>query len=98
MSNLTAPGEASHWQDTVLWRLLQQKEPSEVLSVITTLNQFMSSIQKVLALGETAPSDFTLHDSGHAFRVAQRMVQLIPADVLSKLSSYEVARRCCTKI
>ena len=33
----------------------------------------MPSIQTVLASGGTSPKDFTLHDEGHSFRVAERM-------------------------
>lgn len=51
----------------------------------------MPVIQGVLAQGGTSALDFTLHDSGHAFRVAQRMEQVIPIDVLPRLSSYELA-------
>src|SRR5262249_16684962 len=41
--------------------------------------------------GGTAPLDFTLHDAQHGFRVAQRMVDLIPRDSLSALSPQEIA-------
>lgn len=35
--------------------------------------------------------DFTLHDAEHSFRVAQRMTELIPPDVLPKLQAYELS-------
>lgn len=57
----------------------------------TTLNECMPQIQKVLAQGQTSPSDFTLHDSGHAFRVARRMAEIVPPDVIPKLSTYDSA-------
>jgi len=51
----------------------------------------MPQIEKILAVGGTAPLDFTLHDAGHSFRVAERMSQIIPSDVLPELSVYELA-------
>jgi hypothetical protein len=84
-------GETSDWQETIIWKQLQRSESAEATSVKTMLNNCMPRIQKVLAQGQSSPSDFTLHDSGHAFRVARRMVEIIPADVFSKLSSYELA-------
>jgi len=45
----------------------------------------------VLKSGGTAPTDFTLHDEGHAFRVAERMAQIMPAETIEGLSSYELA-------
>lgn len=80
----------TNWQNTVLWATIQSKSSPETTSVQTTLHHCMPNIQKVLAVGGTAPTDFTLHDSGHAFRVAQRMVQIIPENVLPELNGYEL--------
>lgn len=91
MDQLYIPGETTDWQETVLWKQLEQSKDVEANSVRTTLNECMPQIQKVLAQGQTAASDFTLHDSGHAFRVARRMAEVVPADVLLKLSTYELA-------
>jgi len=51
----------------------------------------MPRVETVLAKGGTSPIDFTLHDADHSYRVAQRMAELIPSDVLQKLTSYELA-------
>lgn len=80
----------SDWQETVLWATIAEKSSPEKESVETTLKQCMPDIQKVLAAGGTAPTDFTLHDSGHAFRVSERMAQIIPENVLPDLNSYEL--------
>src|SRR5687767_14216844 len=85
------PAEASHWQNTKLWRLLAEGSLPEAPAVRHALNSYMPKIQKVLAQGGTAPTDFTLHDSGHAFRVAECMAQVIPEDVLPRLSIYELS-------
>jgi Histidine kinase-, DNA gyrase B-, and HSP90-like ATPase len=44
----------------------------------------------VLSKGGTAPIDFTLHDEEHAFRVAQRIFELMPDTVAQKLGSFEL--------
>lgn len=78
------------WKETVLWKTIEVKTSPETESVKSTLNQCMADIQQVLSAGGTAPADFTLHDAGHAFRVAQRMATIIPIDVLPLLNSYEI--------
>jgi HD-GYP domain-containing protein (c-di-GMP phosphodiesterase class II) len=55
------------------------------------LDNSMGRIQAVLQQGDTAATDFTLHDDQHGFRVAERMVEIIPADVFAELSAYELA-------
>lgn len=91
IDNLTIPSEASDWQKTSLWEVLQKKQTPEAESVRTTLKQCMPDIWKILTQGGTASIDFTLHDSGHAFRVARRMAEIIPSEVFANLSVYEVA-------
>jgi hypothetical protein len=51
----------------------------------------MPQISAVLKSGATASSDFTLHDEEHAERVAEKMADVIPNDVLPSLSDYELA-------
>ena len=51
----------------------------------------MPDIEKVLAVGGTSPLDFTLHDAGHALRVATRMSQIMPKGLVANLSVYELA-------
>ena len=50
----------------------------------------MPEIQTVLTQGGTALTDFTLHDSQHGFRVAERMAEIIAQDTLNGLSTYEL--------
>jgi len=50
----------------------------------------MPQIQTVLASGGTSPKDFSLHDQGHSFRVAERM-QAIAGDVIVILSAFELS-------
>lgn len=79
------------WKTSVLWKSLEQKEDSDTASVRHVLEGWVPKIERVLVSGGTAPTDFTLHDAGHAFRVAQRMAEVVPEGVLAKLSCYEVA-------
>ncbi|WP_161601103.1 HD domain-containing protein [Neoaquamicrobium microcysteis] len=49
----------------------------------------LRSAQLSLRSASTAPLDFTLHDEGHSFRVAENIFSLIPKDV--DLNAYELA-------
>ncbi len=55
------------------------------------LGGWMPKIETILAHGGTSPTDFTLHDAGHAFRVAQRMIDIVPQETLDGLSAHELA-------
>ena len=50
----------------------------------------MPAIELILDQGATTPKDFTLHDSGHSFRVTERMWKLIPDGTKEFLSDYEL--------
>lgn len=79
MDNFFTPGEASDWQQTTLWQELQKKATPEAELVRTALKQYMPEIQRILAQGSTSPTDFTLHDPGHAFRTVSLCVYTITA-------------------
>jgi len=79
------------WTETTLWSSLSQKTGPEVQSVQAVLNRWMPKIQMILETAGTAPTAFTLHDASHSFRVAQRMSEIVPSDVLPHLASYELA-------
>lgn len=78
------------WAATHLWQLLEDRK-HEADSARQLLTNIMPEIETVLAKGGTSPIDFTLHDEEHAFRVAQRMFELLPEDVASKLTPFELA-------
>ena len=82
---------AETWEQTLLWEELCARRNEESDSVCTFLKGWLPEIERVLKSGGTAPLDFTLHDEEHAFRVSQRMVDIIPEDVLPNLSDYEIA-------
>ncbi len=84
------PTHLSNWTDTALWKELE-KRPVESDRIRTTLKVAMEEIQKVLDLSDTSPRNFTLHEIGHSYRVAQRIVEIIDQDVLNALSAYELA-------
>ena len=79
------------WERTELWKLILQRRTQEGRAIRLLLEKWLPQIEKILLYGGTAPLDFTLHDSAHAQRVAVRMTQLIPSDVVSGLSTYELA-------
>lgn len=77
------------WDTTRLWASIQklpESDPSRQL-----LSRVMPDIERTLSKGGTAPVDFTLHDEEHAFRVAEGIVDLIPDNVLEKLTPFELA-------
>ena len=78
------------WNETRLWKYLVDRtgenDPARL-----TLQMSMPTIETVLAKGGTAAPDFTLHDEEHGFGVAQRMAELIPADVLKQMGSFELS-------
>lgn len=86
-------GDLRNWHETTLWSSIQQKGGAEARAVITALQAAFPDIQRILAHAHTDPLDFTLHDEGHAFRVAQRMAEMLvrPAGLLDKLSVHELA-------
>jgi HD-GYP domain-containing protein (c-di-GMP phosphodiesterase class II) len=80
-----------NWSETAIWSELGKRASDDAETVRALLTTHMPLIEKILSAGGTSPLDFTLHDSGHAFRVAERMAQVIPGDTLSQLSTYELA-------
>jgi len=87
----TEQGRSRNWDQTSLWSELQKRTSTDAEAVRAVLVINMPQIEQILSAGGTSPLDFTLHDAGHAFRVAERMSQIIPADVLPQLSVYELA-------
>ena len=83
------PVATPDWQDTTLWQWLKERgAPAEPTR--SCVADWLPDIQLLLAKGGTAPLDFTLHDDGHSFRVAERMAQLIPNTTAQQLSAFEV--------
>jgi hypothetical protein len=79
------------WKETTLWKHLEAASGDEAEAARALLVQEMPKIQTILTQAHTAPTDFTLHDADHSFRVAKWMAEIIPGDVLEKLSPYEIA-------
>lgn len=79
------------WSESRLARQLANYDGAEAEAVLSVVRISMPDIQAVLTAGGTASLDFTLHDAGHAFRVAERMTEIIPEESLRGLSCYECA-------
>ncbi len=80
----------SDWTDTALWeRLKSSGEGAE--KTRHYVKTWLDDVQTLLAKAGTSPLIFTLHDDGHSYRVAQRMVDLVPDDTLERLSDPELA-------
>src|SRR5260370_38367633 len=81
----------SSWEQTTLWAQLKQRSGPKAEEARKVLQTCLPPIESILHSGGSAPSDFTLHDEQHAFRVAERMIDVIPVDVLPTLSELELA-------
>jgi hypothetical protein len=79
------------WNETRLWKRLEKNDNAEARSVRNSLEEILTNVQILLDRGGTSPLTFTLHDSQHAFRVAERMADIVPEDVFAQLSIYELA-------
>lgn len=78
------------WDQSPLWKQIQERT-AEGDAERLLLQRAMPEIERVLRSGGTSPKDFTLHDEGHSFRVARRMVEIIPPETLAGLSAAELA-------
>src|ERR1041384_2463073 len=85
------------WKQTELWKAIDSRTKDAdagrraVADEVTLrLRNILPDIERVLAKGETAAADFTLHDEGHGYRVAQRIAHLLGSN-LEHLSSSELA-------
>ena len=85
------------WSNTELWKQLKGraekggKAHEPAAEFIPQVELWMKKIQAVLSQGHTDPQDFTLHDNGHSYRVAEWMPHLIRPEHWQDLSDYEVA-------
>ncbi|MBC7951449.1 MAG: hypothetical protein H7Z12_06440 [Rhodospirillaceae bacterium] len=77
------------WRQTVLWQRITSFSGADEdrKKVELCLEAWMPGIQLVLDQGGVL-DDFTMHDSQHSFRVAQRMVEIVPP--ATNLSVYEL--------
>jgi len=78
------------WTECDLWGILSSQLDAHSEDCHVALSRIMPQIQMVLQSSGTSPKDFTLHDAGHSFRVAQRM-RAIAGDVCDRLSSFELS-------
>lgn len=81
------------WQQTRLWSFLSESSKHEDNgdALLAAIRQVLEPAQTLLVSGQTSPKDFTLHDAGHAFRVAELMSTLLPEDVRQCLTHFEIA-------
>jgi len=78
------------WKNTKLWERLEEHTSSSASNVRSIVTTYLPRIQEVLRQGGTAQLDFTLHDNGHSFRVAQKMIDIIPKESFLGLSPIEL--------
>ena len=76
------------WTETALAKAVERQTGGHALLAILGLT--MEEAQTVLTSGGTSPKDFTLHDSEHSFRVAERAWNLVTGSGTSSLTSPEL--------
>ena len=72
---------STSWKSSQLWQLLETKEPSAEATK-QYVSSWLDDVELLLSKSSTSPLDFTLHDDDHSYRVAERMVTLIPDGTL----------------
>ncbi|HEY7950867.1 MAG TPA: hypothetical protein VID51_08555 [Solirubrobacterales bacterium] len=82
---------SSSWRSTQLWATLENMHDGSAEALKAGIIMSLPDIEAVLASGDTMPASFTLHDAGHAWRVAERMVEIASPGTLLQLSAYEIA-------
>jgi hypothetical protein len=79
------------YKKTRLWQQLERRgratERTRAL-LLPCLDEIQTILGKAIPL-----KDFTLHDQDHSFRVAQRMSDIMPPEVIEHLSP--MSSRCC---
>lgn len=90
--NSTGNGALDSWEKTSLWKSICNSAGAcaGFKNHIEKVCLILGKVEKILVSGGTSPQDFTLHDAGHAYRVAELMNKLIPDDVKGALSCYEL--------
>ena len=82
---------SNNWEETKIWARINSIVSPEINEIKNLINNHLPSIETILTQSSTDLPDFTLHDSMHSFRVAERMVDIINVDSFNDLSSYECA-------
>ena len=84
------------WETTKLWKLLHDRIAGRTMDseiakeTAAFLSQHLPAAHIILSKGGSLPN-YTLHDDGHALRVAIRMGEIISTAAAKKLSSCEIA-------
>lgn len=81
------------WEASTLWSTYKglKTKPADFEDVSAAVRGILNRVEPILKSGGTSPTDFTLHDAGHSFRVSELMCKVIPPEVLPQLPHYELA-------
>jgi hypothetical protein len=92
-------GDSPTWRDTAIWERIDElasstdEDTTSNAAAVKAALEHASCLPAIEEILRSGPSqaDFTLHDDRHSFRVAKRMVEIIPPDVFPSLNVYELA-------
>lgn len=82
-------GKGRTWEDTRLWRALADRADEVSRNTRLVLSRVLPDVETVLDHGDSMPWNFTLHDSEHSWRVAERMAD-IAEGLLQEISPYDI--------
>jgi len=85
-------GANAGWEETRLWIELEGRGDKQAKQLQVILAEVLPDAEEILDSG-SSPQNFTLHDADHAFRVAERIVDLLEAEpaLLKKVGPYDLA-------
>jgi hypothetical protein len=77
------------WQETALWREMERRG-DQASAISDAIKPLLGDLDTLLASGATGDLNFTLHDDEHAFRVAERIAELLGNEQLQAISSFDI--------
>jgi hypothetical protein len=81
----------SRFTESTLWKILKGRKGDLDKRIAAAVQPILEEAEMILLAGSSATKDFTLHDHAHAFRVAERMYEIVGDELVPKLSGYELA-------
>ncbi len=78
------------WRSTNLWRQLESRDGTVAENLRTIIHVVMPDIETTLAKSGSSPSNFTLHDADHSYRVSEQMAELAGPKLLDQLEPHDL--------
>lgn len=81
------------FRQTRLYAIIEKRAASDggAKRIVAVVDEILDRAEQVLHVASTSPLDFTLHDNQHSFRVAEKMVGVLPPGMPEQLGNAELA-------